>query len=83
MNENLDKTYVAWVLSKKNYTAYKLAKETGISAQRFSNIKQFGSSLTWSKINIIQDRTGLLFQSPEHIAFAIRYEIEHPELFKD
>ena len=70
MLENLDRTYVEFVLFKKNITPYKLAKMTGISGATFSRVLSGKQHLSWLNIAKIEHETDVPFKGQEHIMFA-------------
>ena len=70
MIENLDKTYVMFVLEKLNITVYQLSKRTGISNATFSRLLAKKHSMTWSNIAKIEYETDIAFKSQEHLIFA-------------
>lgn len=79
INEILDKTYVLYVLDKMNWTAYELAKQSGVSNDTLSRAKSFKASLSWKTITKIENTTGIEFRSSGHILFSAQF-LENPEL---
>ena len=83
MRKNLDKTYVPYVLKVTGFTAYKLAKETGLSHATFSKVLKCKQNLNWGSIIKIEEFTGVEFLGHKHIEFAVHYMEKYPELFNE
>lgn len=79
MNEILDKTYVLYVLDTMNWTAYQLAKQSGVSNETLSRAKAFKASLSWQTITKIENATNIEFRSSGHVLFSAQF-LENPEL---
>ena len=78
MREKLDKIFIHHVLHEKSWTAYKLAKQTGLSQPAILNYANGKRTLPWSTVVLIEKETGVTFGSPEHFMFGV----QHPELFE-
>ena len=70
MIENLDQTYVHFVLFSKDITAYQLSKMTGISNTTFSRVLNYKQHLNWTSIAKIEMETGIPFKGQEHLIWA-------------
>lgn len=70
VNQFLDSLYIKFVLEKLNISSNKLAEITGIAQSRISTSINFKHSMSWSKINKIQEKTNIPFKCEEHLLFA-------------
>lgn len=68
--ENLDRTYIEYVLFAKEMTPYTLAKKSGISSTTIYAGMNGKQSLKWETLSKIELATGIAFKCQEHISYA-------------